>query len=192
MPSQILICNSALVKVGADRISDITENKREAILLNAVWEQCRDNVLRSHKWNFATKRVSLTPTATTPDWGYDYEYDLPNGTLRIVDTDPDSIEYVIESDAAGNARVLRTDESSLDVLLLFQQSNMEAWDTCAAEALAWTLAESVAYALTQSLTLVDFCGKKAAAQTSLARSIDGTEGIVPVLEATDWTDARRS
>lgn len=192
MPSQVGICNSALIKIGADRISSIDEDKREAILLKAVWDQCRDKVLRSHKWNFATKRVSLVPNSTTPDWGYDYQYDLPTGTLRFIASDPDDIEYVIESDADGNARVLRTDESSLDVLLLFSQNNMEAWDTCAAEALAWTLAESVAYALTQSLVLVDFCGKKAGQVTSEARSIDGTEGIVPVLEATDWIDARRS
>jgi hypothetical protein len=192
VPSQVSICNGALIKIGADRISSITENKREAILLNALWENARDFVLRGHRWNFATLRVTLTPSATTPDWGYDYEYELPTNYLRVVETDPDDIDFVIEADATGDRRVLRSDESELDILYIFKQENMEAWDSSAAKALEWQLAAEVGYALTQSLALQDSCFKKALQVMAEARSMDGAEGILRGLEADDWTNARKS
>jgi hypothetical protein len=192
VPSQVSICNGALIKIGADRVSSITEDKREAILLNAIWDNARDFVLRGHRWNFATKRVELVPNSTTPEWGYQYEFDIPNDFIRIVDTDPDDIEFVVESDSGGNGRVLRCDESVLDLTYIFQQSNMEAWDHSASKALEWQLAGEVAYALTQSLALQDACFKKALQVIAEARSMDGAEGIVRGLEADDWTNARRS
>jgi formylglycine-generating enzyme required for sulfatase activity len=36
----------------------------------------RDEVLRSHRWNFAAKRAALTQ-GTTPAFGWGYSYTLP-------------------------------------------------------------------------------------------------------------------
>lgn len=183
--SKVSVCNSALIKVGAERISSITQDTKRAILLNAIYDQVRDAVLRAHRWNFALKRTTLTPTSDTPEWGYDYEYDVPNDCLRVLDVDPDDIEFVVEGGK------IRTDESSLDVLYVQRQDDESEWDPCFAEAVACRLACEIAYNLTQSATLVAQCEQKYKAVLAEARSMDGAEGVLKILEADDWTLSRR-
>lgn len=184
--SQVSICNSALIKVGADTISSITQETKSARLLNAIWSQVSDAVLRAHPWNFAIKRVTLAPNATTPDWGYDYQYDLPNDLLRLLDVEPHNIDYVVE----GNRQIL-TDETELDVLYIYRNTDPSSWDPLFAEALAWKLGETIGYALTQSSKVVELCRESYRQALAEARSMDGAEGIIKGLEADTWTDARR-
>lgn len=175
----------ALVKVGADRISAITQDVKRAVLLNAIYDTARDATLRAHPWNFAIKRVTIAPTSDEPEWGYAYEYDLPNDCLKILDTDPNDIEHVIEG------RKLRTDESELDIRYIYRHESEADWDPCFVEALSWRLARDISYALTQSSTVREQCEAGYRAALAEARSMDGTEGTLPGIESDEWTDARR-
>ncbi len=183
--SQLSICNSALVKVGAARISSISQDTKSAKLLNAIYEQVRDSVLRAHPWSFATKRATLAPTAVVPEWGFDFEYDLPNDYLGFMRTHPSDIDYVIEDDK------IRTNESELNVLYTYQNVDESSYDAAFAEAFAWKLAAEIAYNLTQSVTLADACEKKYRSELAQARYANGVEDPTPSLEADDWTNARR-
>lgn len=183
--SQLSICNAALINVGALRISAITEENKRAILLNAIYEQTRDAMLRLHPWSFATMRATLTPTAAEPDWGYEYEYDLPTDYLGFMRTDPSSIDYVIEDDK------LRSDESTLGVLYTYRNVDESSYDPAFAEAFAWKLSCAIAYNLTQSVTLAESCEKRFEREVSKARYANGVEDPTPSFEADDWTNARR-
>lgn len=59
--NSVEICNSALTLIGSRRIASLSDPSPEArnCLLN--YDICRKAVLRDHPWNFATKRVDLTP-----------------------------------------------------------------------------------------------------------------------------------
>ena len=183
--TQIKICNLALAKIGAARISDITQDTKSAILLNSIYELIRDQVLRAHPWNFATKRATISPNASTPDFEYDYTYDLPNDCLKVLDTYPDNIEHVIEG------RTILTNEETLDLKYIYQNTDESLWDSCFANAFAARLAQELAYSMTQSSTLVE--QMKADYKNSLAeaRAMDGTEGTLKGLEVDDWTDSRK-
>lgn len=182
--TQVSVCNSALVKVGADRISSITQNTKSAILLNAIFNQTRDNVLRAHPWNFAMKRATLAPTSTTPEFEWDYQYDKPSDMLRVWETYPDDIPHIIEGEK------ILTDESSLDVRYIYRQDDPATWDACFAEALAWNLAEQIALALTGSLNIQKACADGYKRALAEARSMDGMEGAIKGLEIDDWILAR--
>lgn len=187
--SQVSVCNSALVKVGAERISSIDENTKRAIILKAIYDTTRDAVLRAHPWHFATKRETLVPTATTPAFGYQYEYDLPNDCLKVIDCEVlsrEDIDFQVES------RKIRTDWNEINILYVFQQTDESEWDSCFAEAMAWALAGQIAYNLTQSITLAQSCEQKYRAVLAEARSMNGTEGVLKGLIADDWTNSRRS
>lgn len=183
--TQTKICNLALIRVGAERISSISQDTKSAILLNAIYEQCRDDVLRAHPWNFAIKRDELAPTGSEPAYEYDYEYDLPNDCLRVLTPDSNDIDYVIE-----DSKIL-TDESTLNISYIYRNENESSWDSNFASALAWKLASEVAYALTQSLKLKESCEKSYEKALREARTMDGAEGVLKGLEAVDWTNARR-
>lgn len=83
--SQVKIVNMALAKIGDSYISDMTDGTKEATYANIFWESCRDTLLESYPWNFATERARLARLAETPAWEYDYKYQLPNDCIRIRD-----------------------------------------------------------------------------------------------------------
>lgn len=76
MATQTEICNRALIRIGADTIVDITENSKEGRLCNILYDQIRKDLLRSHPWNFAIRRIILAPDANTAP-NTDFFYYLP-------------------------------------------------------------------------------------------------------------------
>jgi hypothetical protein len=84
MPSDAGIVNIALTKLGARRIVTLTDNVKEAREANAIYENQRDNEVRSHFWKFATKRTTLAALSTPPPFGYSISYELPVDCLRVI------------------------------------------------------------------------------------------------------------
>ena len=163
----------------------MSESTRSAVLANTIFETLRDEVLRSHPWNFAIKRVILSPNSTTPEFDWLYTFDLPSDLLRVWEVYTDDIEYAIEAD-----RVMVSNETEMDVVYIYRNTDPSQWDTMFAEALAWRLAMDLSYALTQSISLGQECERKYKEQMALARSVDGTEGVLRRLIADDWTTSR--
>lgn len=194
--TQISIVNRALIRCGAPRVSSITQSDSQgAILCNALYNEIRDEVLRSHPWNFAIMRVQLSPTATAPAWGFQYEYELPADCLRVLPdvrdaNENDDVEHYVECDLNGNSKVLRTDEPIINIRYIRRHENESAWDSNFASAFAWKLAFEIAYSLTQSVALQGVCDKSYRAIIAEARSMDGMEGTPPQLIADSWTRSR--
>ncbi len=84
MASEIYIMNRAASKLGADRISDRSDDTKVARELDACFDSVRDAELRAHTWRFSLSRASLTALVTVPGFGYSYEYQLPTDCLRVV------------------------------------------------------------------------------------------------------------
>ncbi len=130
------------------------------------------------------KRATLAATGTTPDFEWDFAYDLPSDCLRVVEIYPGDIDFTVE-----NSQIL-SDEDGIDVNYIFRNDDPSSWDSCFAEALAWKLAHLISYALTQSASLVGICEKSYEKKLSEARSMDGAEGVLKGLEADFWLKAR--
>jgi len=74
MASKVEICNSALNMLGANNITDITEDSKNARLLNQRYDPVRDAIFRSHAWNCLIKRVQLAQDTDTPTHEYAKQY----------------------------------------------------------------------------------------------------------------------
>ncbi len=183
--NQVSVCNDGLVMVGAERISSITQDRKSARLLNAIWDSSRDAVLRARKWNFATKRVVLTPNSTVPNWGFDYQYDLPSDYLGWLQPDPDDIEFTIE---AGK---ILSNESELNVSYVYRNVDESSWDSAFAKSLSCFLAKEICIALTQSVSLKQSCDADYKASLGAASFANSVEKTLTGIESTSWTDARR-
>ena len=89
--SQTAILNKALTLVGGAPITNINDGTPNANVLSNVYEMSLQSILSECKWNFATKRVNLTASATQPAWLNVNEvavYTLPNDVIRIFSTNP--------------------------------------------------------------------------------------------------------
>lgn len=59
--SPVSICPNALLKLGAQSISDFTENTDRAKLVANIYPSIQDDMLKEHVWDFAIKRILFAP-----------------------------------------------------------------------------------------------------------------------------------
>jgi hypothetical protein len=161
MASSIAIVNSALTKLGAKRITSLSDNVKEAREMNALYELRRDFLLRVYNWSFAMKRESLPALSDAPEWGYTMAYQLPTDCLRVVQVNdiwqvpglsdsmggPDSEPYKIEG------RTIVTDFTApLYLRYIKRVTDTGEFDAAFSETLAIDLAFNGCEAITQSNT----------------------------------------
>lgn len=78
------ITNLALAKLGISPIMALTDDSKQAQFANRFYSQTRDEVLSSHRWNFAMRRETLNRLATGPVFEWEFAYQLPVDCLRVV------------------------------------------------------------------------------------------------------------
>lgn len=187
--TQVSIVNSALAKVGQAPVQSLTQDTRAAQIIYSIYDLVQDELLSMHPWNFAIKRVALSPTNNTPAFEYTYEYDIPSDCLRILD---EQLDYTsAKPDWVVEGRKILSDESTVEIRYIFRQDDPSTWSPTFAEAFAWRLAYKIAYALTQSSEREKMCEEGAKKALSEARCMDGVEGTIRGIQADDWTNARR-
>jgi hypothetical protein len=147
MATDVTICNSALIKLGAGQISALDNSSFESRLCSEQYEKIRQDLLYSHPWNFAIKRASWTANGNTPAWGFGQEFDLPVDFIRIIELSDSDIKYQIEGDK------LVTDETELDLLYLYDETDPNKYSKGFIELLALKIAVELCHALVQSASL---------------------------------------
>lgn len=170
MPSAVGICNSALIKLGQDRITSLAENHKRAIFCNEQYDKLRQAVLREHPWKFAIKRAQLTAIAGMPVYEWAYSMILPVDCLRVISTE-DRQMYTIEGG------LLLSNANILNIKYISDVANASLFDTDFAEALAARIARDLAYPLVQSVSLkqmMDEEYKIAIKKAKLASAQEGT------------------
>ncbi|SAL59660.1 gp11 [Caballeronia peredens] len=158
MASQAEICNRALTKLGAARITDVLENSKSARAMNALWDTVRKAELRRRIWQFATTRTTLPAVSPAPAWGFNNAFQLPSDFLRLVqvnDTfavpgltdyrDQDDSAYVIE-----NNQILTVFNAPLKIRYIQNVTEPGRFDPLFVEMLASKLAYEACEEITQS------------------------------------------
>lgn len=190
--SSVAICNSALIKCGADRISALSDTTLGAEVCNEEYAKCRDDLLISHPWNFAIDDFELAQDATytpgesgDPDGGYLYRYAVTSSVLRILLLN--NSQLPIWKIQGG---YLHTDESTVTVKVIKQVTDTTLFSKSFEEVLALKIAKDIAYRLTQSLALVQDLDRRYENAFRQARSFDGQEGSAELWVVDDWITSR--
>lgn len=113
MTTKTDIANQALSLIGADSISSFEENTSTARRIRTVYDTSRKALLRLHLFQCAVKRIKLSPLATQPEFGYAYQYQLPDDLIRIINTNTE--DYVVETDRLLSNSMLQTQINTLGV-----------------------------------------------------------------------------
>ena len=185
-PSETSIANAALVLLGERRISSIDENTKPAKTLKERYAEVRDDTLRAHPWNFATKRIGLAADAVAPVWGFDSAFTLPVDCLRLLEVENrQDIAYQVEG-----RKILTDHGAPLNIVYTRQVTVVIEMDVMFRQALAAALAADVAEAFTGSSTKVDQLLSIMTEKIRLARVPDGQEHPPREIEASEWLDAR--
>lgn len=194
--TKVSICNSALVKLGAERITSLEDGTKRAKLCKEQYEKVRNDLLMSHPWNFAIARKELAEVSTfTPAYEYEKAFQIPSDAKRILATSlnhqPQIGErhWAVEIDPNTGNKLLLCNDSAVSIKYLKDVD--ESYFTPAfAELLAHKLALDLGYSMTQSASLSQLLQRQFDEKLKDVRSFDAQEGSVRTVDASDWLLAR--
>jgi hypothetical protein len=151
MASSVDICNRALQKLGAKRITSLSEASTNARSCNACYETIRDAELRKHPWNFAIKIVALAADSSAPAWGRANAFQLPADFIRLMNDYPEdnlnNKDWVVQG-----GKIYTDDSAPLYVRYISRIEDTTLFDALFIESLASKMAFEMAEELTQSNT----------------------------------------
>ena len=190
MASEVGICNSALSKIGSPtRITSLTEGSRAANACNEQYAKIRDALLRSHTWNFATKRAKLAQSSEIPEYEFNFAYRLPADWLRTVAVH-DNDAGVGDTAFRIEGRKLITNANELYLRYIRRVTDPNDMPADFREALAVNLAVELAILIAQSNSLKE--SLKADQKTALrrTRSTDAIEDYPEAFPEGNWITSR--
>lgn len=184
MASLVEIANGALLRVGDEPITAITDATTNAKACNAAWPFVRREVLRSHPWNSAVTRTKLAALVSAPSWDFTTAYELPADCLSLIDVNT-TADWRVEG------REIVTDATGeLGILYIKDETDTEKYDGLLTEVMVIRLAAEIVERLApnrgnRELLLMEFQDKLAE-----ARSADGSESSPAEFEEDLWVTAR--
>ncbi len=162
MASQVEIFNKALVLLGAKIITDPSESDE----LSTIYDTCRKELLAEHPWNFALVRAELGQLLSTPEFEFNYQYQLPSDCIRIWKASCPVSNYVQEGD-----RIL-TNDSSFSILYISDVTDTAKFSPSFVNCLALKLAKDSGISISDNQSIVDRVERNYTITLARAKTID--------------------
>lgn len=135
--------------IGEKRLSSLSDDNAHAENISAGWDMLRDRALRRQAWHFAIERASLAADSAEPEWGFDYQYSLAAGVVKVLQVsqyypgpdlsdyrNSDSAEYRIEG-----RKILTNWGAPLYVKWVVNSKPVGEWDPSFAAVMAADIAD---------------------------------------------------
>jgi hypothetical protein len=186
----VSICNLALQKLGAQRITTLDEDSNNARHCNAIYEQMRDKELRANRWKFSICRATLAPSATEPEFDFAYAFPVPTDFLRLLPPNRTTLDWTLES-VDGTQHILTNDGDTLEIRYIKRVTDVAQFDHLFVDMLACSMALQLCEPITQSNTKKDSIKedyKRARAEARLVNAFEQTTEDDP---EDPWLAARR-
>jgi hypothetical protein len=189
--SKVSIANLGLQKLGASRISSLSQNHPNASSMSAAYDAVRQSELRKYEWNFATRRASLAADASQTVWGSHNRFSLPGDYLYLIrdDESGQSVDWTIESDSTG--RFIVTDDAApLLIKYIADIDDPSYYDSQFVMTMACALALQCCEEITQSTSKKQGIQKEYDDSISLAMQQGAIEKPATEFPTDEWINAR--
>jgi hypothetical protein len=179
----------ALARLGAARITALTDNTAEAKLCNLLFDETADLVMVEGSWATTIKRASLNATTNTPAYGFTTEFQLPTDpfclkVLQINDITPGDEEYRIEGDK------LLANISTMKVKYIGRLTDTQAYGPFLTQAIITRLTAELAYPITGQASVADRWFQQYERDVQKGLANDGQQGSNELTVSPDLTDVR--
>jgi hypothetical protein len=179
------ICNSAMIKLGQERINALNDNNKRARLCKEQYNKIIRKTLRGGIWSFATDRTTLSTTGKT-EWGDLNKFPLPLDFVKLLEVDNKfGYKHKLEK-----GFLITIGEDPIDIKYISSSIDEYLFDACFLEAAASMLAYDLCYALTQSNALKQSLLEEFRFWIGEARSYDSQDGSPDDFEFDSWIDPR--
>ena len=175
--TQVQLCNVALAHLGEAPIASLADSTVAGRACALHYDPTRTEVIRSHRWNFATQRAALVESLPAPAFGWAHAFDLPANCLRALEINDNEIGDVISETWAIEGRHLLTNADSVNLVYIKDIGDVALTDPLFAAAfglkLAAVLSETIRGSTGKTAELLQLYDARTA---PLARRIDANEG----------------
>lgn len=199
MATKINICNLALTHIGVKNISALTDQQEAARKLTLIYDFEKDEVLRAHNWNFATKAEALALLTDVTSPGFDYVYAYPAKCLflrKLMDEDgndkdcSDRAYPFKEIIATGNLKGIASNLEDAYAEYTYQVDDTTFFDPIFVKALSHKLATTLAIPLTGKRDLETDQGNLYRAALEEAKRVNRTEVNFPPEQTSNYVSGR--
>lgn len=181
----------ALMKCGAKPlISSLSELSPNGRVCNLFYGAVRDAVLRSHPWNCALHRTTITALVAAPDSDWDHQYQLPTNPyclrmLQVGTLEDQPTRWTIEG------RRLLTNENSPPIVYVKRITDTNEFDSLLIDALILKLAIKIAMPVSTDARIVKgLIDELESISLPESRSVDGQEQSVQMIQTSTFIDSR--
>lgn len=195
----VKLANGALRKIGADRITALTEDNNRARIMNERYLSVLAAELHRNRWKFSITRASLPALSTTPISDYGYQYQLPSDYLRLIEGGdiadtadlsdyrgfPGSPLYSIEGQ-----KILTNIGAPLQIRYISMVTDVSLYNPSFKEAYMARLAWETCEAITQSDSKRQLAWSDYLASIREAKRANAIEAPSASMPDTEWVMAR--
>lgn len=175
--SETEICNLALSHLGESPIASLEDNTAASRACAQHYELARDEVLRSHRWNFAQGRRVLSRLAEAPEFRWAHKYQLPEDCLRVLEVNDSEIGDWISDEYVIEGRELLTDADTVNLVYTKQITDVSLFDSLFVKALGYKLGVALSEIIRGTTTkTVELAEMYESLIAPLARRTDANEG----------------
>jgi hypothetical protein len=175
--SETDICNLALGHLGERPITSLAEDTVAGRACNLHYAATRDELLRSHRWNFAQDRKVLSRLAQAPAFGWSHQYALPDDCLRVLEVNGSEMGDVISDEFIIEGRNILTDADAVNLVFIRRTADVSTFDALFVEIFAVKLgiklSEKIRGTTGKTAELTQLYERVSA---PLARRVDANEG----------------
>ncbi len=148
--SEVDVVNQALLKLGAQTITSLSDTQSEAVIASEFYYDSRDALQEEVDWNFCTFWETLTQVDPTPTGEFANAYQLPIDWLRILFVGED---YNNPDNYRIEQNLVFTDASTCKIQFIKRIEDPCDWSPMFKQTLIARLQADMAIALTNSRTL---------------------------------------
>jgi hypothetical protein len=193
MSSETDVANVALRLIGQTPISNRTDGTSNGNIIDDIFDDTRDDLLRYSPWNFATRRVELAQSVTAPAFEFDYAYPLPADWIRTVSVHSNNAgtgAILHRMETIGTQRVIVCSSDQIFLRYVYQEKDPNIWSSDFRRAMSLALARDLAVPISSSNTLQEQLSKQFEKTMNRVRSTDAMGSTPEQRPRGSWINSR--
>lgn len=193
MSSETDVANVALRLIGQTPITNRTDGSPNGNIIDDLFDDVRDDLLRYNPWNFATKRAELAKSATLPAFEFDFAYPLPADwirTLSVHSNDAGHGAVFHRMELINNQKAILVSSDQLFVRYIYREKDPNVWSADFRRAVSLAIARDLAVPVASSNTLQEQISKQFEKAMNRARSNDAMGASPEQRPRGSWVDRR--
>jgi len=193
MSSTTAVINGALRRLGGNRITSIDDGSTNANYALDIYPDLLTDTLRSHDWNFATKRAKLAQLVAVPVFEFENAFAVPSDWLRTTslhDNDAGVSTFDYRFETVGTQQIIAASREDVWMRYIYKVEDPTYWVADFRMYMILALASDLAIPVASSQGLHDRFAVRARQKLAQAKAADAMDSFPERRPEGSWVTSR--